>query len=49
LAGGGFFIYRNLIMVGDPTRRNAMLCFLASLVQLSVLLVGAVADALLIG
>jgi protoheme IX farnesyltransferase len=49
LAGGGFFIYRNLIMAGDPTRRNAMLCFLASLVQLSVLLVGAVADALLIG
>lgn len=49
LAGGGYFIYRNLRLVGDPTRRNAMLCFLASLVQLSVLLVGAVADALLIG
>ena len=47
--GGGFFIYRNLIMIADPTRRNAMLCFLASLVQLSVLLVAAVADVLLIG
>lgn len=49
LAGGGFFLYRNLIMVADPTRRNAMLSFLASLVQLSVLLVAAVADVLLIG
>lgn len=47
--GGGFFIYHNLLMLRDPSARVAMRSFLASLAQLVLLLLGAVADVLLRG
>jgi protoheme IX farnesyltransferase len=46
--GGGYFLYRNLQLVDNPTPRAALVCFFASLVQLGTLLVGAVADGLLV-
>ncbi len=49
LAGGGYFIYRSLLLVQDPSAKNGMRAFFASLVQLVVLLVFAVLDAQLIG
>ncbi|MDD3449840.1 MAG: heme o synthase, partial [Gammaproteobacteria bacterium] len=42
--GGGYFIYRNLQMVGDASPRVAMGSFFASLVQLSALLLATVLD-----
>jgi len=48
LAGGGYFIYHNYLMVLDPTPKVAMKSFFASLVQLVLLLVGAVLDVYLI-
>jgi len=47
--GGGYFIYRSLLLVLDTSPKNGMRAFFASLVQLNVLLVFAVLDALLIG
>ena len=47
--GGGFFIYHNVRMLREPSPRIAMRSFLASLVQLVVLLLGAVIDVLLLG
>lgn len=47
--GGGFFIYHNILMVLDPSPRVAMKSFFASLVQLVLLLIGAVVDVLLLG
>ncbi len=44
LAGGGYFIYRNLQMVSRPMPETAMASFFASLVQLTLLLTGAVLD-----
>ncbi len=44
VAGGGYFIYRNLQMVFHPTPKVAMGSFFASLVQLVLLLAGAVID-----
>jgi protoheme IX farnesyltransferase len=48
-AGGGFFIYHNILMVRDPSPRVAMRSFFASLLQLVLLLIGAVVDVLLLG
>jgi protoheme IX farnesyltransferase len=45
LLGGLYFIYKSVLLVGDPTPKIAISCFLASLVQLSVLLVAAIVDA----
>jgi protoheme IX farnesyltransferase len=47
--GGGFFIYHNILMVRDPSPRVAMKSFFASLLQLVLLLIGAVVDVLLLG
>ncbi len=49
LLGGGYFIYRSLLLVQDTSPGNGMRAFFASLVQLIVLLGFAVLDALLIG
>ncbi len=46
--GGGYFLYRNLQLVDNPTPRAALICFFASLVQLGTLLIAAVADGLLV-
>ncbi|MGI9315925.1 MAG: heme o synthase [bacterium] len=48
-SGGALFIYRNYQMILDPSPRVAMKSFLASLVQLVLLLIGAVLDVLLLG
>jgi heme o synthase len=48
MLGGGYFLYRNLQLVQDPTPRTAMVCFFASLVQLGTLLTAAVIDGLLV-
>jgi len=48
VSGGGYFIYRNIQMVHEPTQKTAMSSFFASLVQLVVLLAFAVVDVLLI-
>ncbi len=47
--GGGFFIYHNYLMIKDPSPRVAMRSFFASLLQLVLLLVGAVLDVWLLG
>jgi len=47
--GGGYFIYHNILMLRDPSPRVAMKSFFASLLQLVLLLVGAVTDVLLLG
>ncbi len=49
LAGGGYFLYRNIQMVRDPSPKVALSSFLASLMQLGLLLLFAVIDNLLIG
>jgi len=49
LTGGGYFIYRSVLLVRDASPRNGMRAFFASLVQLIVLLVFAVLDAQLVG
>jgi len=49
LAGGGYFVYRSLLLVQDPSPGNGMRAFFASLVQLLLLLVFAVLDARLTG
>jgi len=49
VGGGGYFIYHNILMVLDPSPRVAMKSFFASLVQLVLLLIGAVVDVLLLG
>ena len=49
LAGGGYFLYRSLLLAQDPSASNGMRAFFASLVQLMVLLVFAVLDAQLAG
>jgi protoheme IX farnesyltransferase len=49
LAGGGHFLARNLALVRDPSRASAMRCFHASLAQLALLLLGALADSALRG
>ncbi|MCO6411357.1 MAG: heme o synthase [Thiogranum sp.] len=49
LAGGGYFIYRSAQLVRNPSRETGMRSFVASLVQLIVLLLFAVLDAQLLG
>jgi len=49
LSGGGYFIYCNYLMILDPSAKIAMKSFFASLVQLVVLLAGAVLDVYLLG
>jgi protoheme IX farnesyltransferase len=44
-AGGGYFLWRSFQLYRDPSRARAMANFHASLVQLSLLVLGAVADA----
>jgi protoheme IX farnesyltransferase len=49
LSGGGYFVYRSVLLVRAPTPTNALRCFLASLLQLSLLLVGTIVDGALAG
>ena len=49
LAGGLLFIQKSIALVANPGRKTAMVCFHASLVQLSLLIVGAMLDSLLLG
>ncbi len=44
LTGGGYFIYRTVQLVNEPTAKVAMKSFFASLIQLILLLVFAVLD-----
>ncbi|MDH5355303.1 MAG: heme o synthase [Gammaproteobacteria bacterium] len=44
LSGGAYFIYHNYLMILDPAPKVAMKSFFASLLQLVLLLVGAVLD-----
>lgn len=48
VSGGGYFIYQNYKMILDPSVEIAMKSFFASLVQLVLLLVGAVLDVYLL-
>ena len=49
VGGGGYFIYHNCLMIRDPSPRIAMKSFFASLLQLVLLLVGAVFDVWFLG
>lgn len=49
LAGGGYFIHHALRLVRDPSSKNGMRSFFASLTQLLLLLLFALLDAALIG
>jgi protoheme IX farnesyltransferase len=49
VSGGGYFIYHNCLMIRDPSPRVAMKSFFASLLQLILLLLGAVLDVYLLG
>lgn len=44
VGGGGYFLLTSAQLARDPTRRRAMVNFHASLIQLTVLLVAAIAD-----
>ena len=44
LAGGGLFVWKTIELVRAPSRKTALGSFHASLVQLSLLLLGAIAD-----
>lgn len=44
LAGGGYFVYRAFLLWRDPGRGNAIRTFLASLLQLGLLLAGAIVE-----
>jgi protoheme IX farnesyltransferase len=44
LTGGGYFVFRAAQLVQSPTRKAALQCFVASLVQLSLVLLTAMAD-----
>ena len=48
-AGGAFFLLKSWHLVLSPGRRAAMANFFASLIQLGLLLTGAIADRLLLG
>jgi protoheme IX farnesyltransferase len=48
VSGGGYFIYQNYKMILDPSPKTAMKSFFASLVQLVLLLLGAVLDVYLL-
>jgi protoheme IX farnesyltransferase len=49
VAGGAFFVQRSVVLAREPTTRNAIRNFLASLLQLGLLLLGAIADGALRG
>ena len=49
VSGGGYFLYRSLLMVRDTSPGVAMGGFIASFVQLSLLLAGIVLDVYLLG
>ncbi len=42
--GGAYFIYKNIQLVQEPTRKKAMGNFFASLVQLTLVLIGSMLD-----
>jgi protoheme IX farnesyltransferase len=48
LASGAYFLWKSVLLVRDPCRKTAMANFHASLVQLTLLLSAAIADALLV-
>jgi len=48
LSGGGYFVYRAAQLAANPTPKTAITSFLASLVQLIVLLIFAVLDVLVV-
>ena len=48
VSGGAYFIYQNYKMILDPSPKTAMKSFFASLVQLVLLLLGAVLDVYLL-
>lgn len=43
-SGGAYFIWRAAVLVREPTARNAIRSFLASLLQLGLLLLGAIVE-----
>ena len=49
VAGGAWFLYRAACLVAQPTRAAALQSFKASLIQLSLLLVGAIIDGAISG
>lgn len=49
VAGGGYFIYCNLQMLKEPTRATGIRSFLASLLQLGLLLMAIVLDVSILG
>ena len=49
IVGGAWFAWKCRLLVREPTKKNAIRAFLASLAQLSLLLTGAVVDRLLQG
>lgn len=49
VAGGAYFLYRSVVLAREPTQKNAIRNFLASLLQLSLLLVGAIVDGAVAG
>jgi len=44
LIGGVYFIYKNILLVREPTRKKAMGNFFASLIQLTLVLIGSMLD-----
>jgi protoheme IX farnesyltransferase len=44
VTGGAIFLWRCIVLVRDPDHRNAMRAFFASLAQLTILFLGALAD-----
>ena len=47
--GGGYFVWRAIELVGDPGPALAMKTFFASLIQLTLLLIVAIADPWIMG
>ena len=43
-SGGGYFVYRAYLLSRSPTQSNAIRSFLASLLQLGLLLAGAIIE-----
>ncbi|MEJ2089019.1 MAG: heme o synthase [Gammaproteobacteria bacterium] len=44
VVGGGYFVYRSVLLALSPTHRAAIQCFLSSLVQLALLMAAAIID-----
>ena len=47
--GGAYFIYKGIQLVQDANPKTAIRCFIASLVQLTLLLITAMLDPLITG